>query len=331
MELKDRFGRRITYVRMSVTDRCNLRCTYCMPETGCRFLPDEERLTPEEMIRIAGLFSELGIKRIRLTGGEPLVHPDIIGIAEGIKGKTGIEKLALTTNGMLLEAYLPRLAEAGVDSVNISLDTLDARVYSELTRGGDLAAVLSAIRFAASFEQMSVKINCVIRPDSDDMYVHLAQMAKEEKVCVRFIEMMPIGLGTKQTVQYADSLQERLEKVFGKGEQIPHRDHEGPAMYIHYPGFSEHIGFIRAMSHQFCDTCNRIRLTADGYLKTCLQYEAKLCLRDHMRQGATDDRLRELIIKEVVDKPAAHHFTCSKHHDDPGERQESRGMSGIGG
>lgn len=302
-----------------------------MPADFHDFIPGKELLSDGEIVRLARIFGEVGTRRIRLTGGEPLVREGIAQLAADIKRQPGIEKLALTTNGMLLEKYLDDLVKAGMDSVNISMDTLDEKQFETITRGGSLSVVMNAVDAALSYENLMVKINCVTKPGNEDMYVRLAALSRDSRICVRFIEMMPIGLGQEQSLMSSDVLLERLQKEYGEGGGVPHMYHEGPARYVHFPGFKGNVGFISAMSHQFCESCNRVRMTADGYLKTCLQYEAGVNLKELIRSGASDQRLIEEICAAIDRKPRAHQFTCGCKASGAESEIEKRGMSGIGG
>lgn len=341
MELKDRYGRHISYVRISVTDRCNLRCTYCMPEDYASFLPKERLLSDGQIVRLTKAFGQMGVRRIRLTGGEPLVRNGLPALIGRIKEQPGIEKVALTTNGLLLAKQMRELYEAGLGSVNISLDTLDEDAFRQITRGGDLKQVLTAIHTALQFDGIMVKVNCVTAPGNEQMYVRLAKMAQTSPLCVRFIEMMPIGLGAGQQILSSDALQTALEAHFGKGEPVEHMYDEGPAVYVRFPDFRGNIGFINAISHGFCDSCNRIRITADGRLKTCLQYEAGIDLHPYLEDERDDRALEEAIARAVWDKPRSHCFASTESSanqakedgvcTDKEKKLESRIMSGIGG
>ena len=346
----DQFGRNVDYMRVSVTDRCNLRCVYCMPAEGVASVPHEQILTFDEIARICGIGAELGIRRIKLTGGEPLVRRDLPELVGMLKGITGIEQVTLTTNGTLLKEQINGLVSCGLDAVNISIDTLDPERYREVTRGGSVEKALEGLDAAAAVPGLSVKVNCVPLKatgsnltgsngtEEDDEYIRLALLAKEGKADVRFIEMMPIGLGKHFAGRGGDEILGILEKVYGKAESCTGRLGNGPAEYVQFPGFRRRIGFISAVSHQFCGRCNRVRLTSEGYLKPCLQYESGTDLKTLLRGGAGDPEIKAAMEKAFYEKPAHHQFGVNGQ---PGENSqgkscaeetlETKEMSRIGG
>ena len=296
----DQYGRTIEYLRISVTDRCNLRCVYCMPEEGIEQLPHEQILTFDEIERACRISTELGISKIKLTGGEPLVRkglPDLLG---KIKRISGIEQVTLTTNGILLKNQLDELMRQGLDAVNISIDTLDETCYHTVTRCGELNQALEGLQAALEYPNLRVKLNCVPMNQSEEEYIQMAEYAKEHPVEVRFIEMMPIGMGKACQGKSRDELLELLEKAFGNAEPYEKHLGNGPAEYVSFSGFQGRIGFISAVSHKFCDSCNRIRLTAEGYLKLCLQYESGIDLRKLLRSGATDEEVKEAMRQAIA-------------------------------
>ena len=323
----DAQNRSIDYIRISVTDRCNLRCVYCMPEEGVHSLPHEEILSYEEIRRLCGIFSALGIRKVKLTGGEPLTRKDIAELVRMLKADCGMESVTLTTNGILLTEQLAELVRAGIDGVNISFDTLDQERFREITRRDKLEHVLAGICFALTFPELNVKINCVPVADHVDDALAIAGLAKDQRLNVRFIEMMPIGLGKQSEGIREAELIQRLECAYGKMTPCGQALGNGPAHYYHIQGFQGNIGFISAISHKFCSECNRIRLTADGYLKTCLQYEADVDLKNMLRNGADDEQLLRSIREEVFGKPQGHHFTEKAGETNP----EQHYMSQIGG
>lgn len=328
--MKDQFGRNITYLRISVTDRCNLRCIYCMPEKGICQVPHQDILTFEEMIRIVEAAAELGITRVRLTGGEPLVRKDVAFLAEQIRKVPGIEETALTTNGILLKDQLKELVQAGITSVNISLDTLDRKRYAAITGRDLLDQALEGLRLALETPELKVKVNCVpLRGWNEEEWVKLALLARDSLLDVRFIEMMPLGMGKKFPVCSQEEVAGTLRRAFGREKLLPPdegRQGQGPGVYMRFPGFKGRIGFISAMSHQFCGRCNRIRLTADGFLKPCLQYAEAADLRRLLREGADQRTLKDRIRQTIYEKPACHHFGTGT-----GEEQDQRDMFRIGG
>lgn len=318
----DGFQRNIDYLRISVTDRCNLRCVYCMPEEGVNWLPHEEILSYEEIIRLARIFAGLGVSRIKVTGGEPLVRKGLASLVQGLRAIDGIEEVTLTTNGLLLAGQLPALLAAGITGVNISLDTLDEDTFRRITRREGVERVLSAIDACLS-AGLRTKVNCVPVARSADLLA-LAELARERPLSVRFIELMPIGLGKELEGRDERALRALLEGTYGPLTPYEGKLGNGPCRYFTLPGFQGKIGFISAMSHQFCSQCNRVRLTAGGFLKTCLQYDRGVELRPLL--GGSDEDLAEAIAAAILHKPAAHQF--SKNRVDDGE---SRIMSQIGG
>lgn len=298
-----------------------------MPEEGVHSLPHEEILSYEEIRRLCGIFSALDIRKVKLTGGEPLTRKGIAELVRMLKVDCGMESVTLTTNGILLTEQLAELVRAGVDGVNISLDTPDRDCFRKITRRDELEQVLAGIRFALTFPELNVKINCVPVAQHVDDALAIAGLAKDQRLNVRFIEMMPIGLGKQsEGIREADLIQ-RLECAYGKMTPCGQPPGNGPAHYYHVQGFQGNIGFISAISHKFCSECNRIRLTADGYLKTCLQYEADVDLKKMLRSGADDGQLLQSIREAITDKPQGHHFT-----EEVGEtKPEQHYMSQIGG
>ena len=323
----DAQNRSIDYIRISVTDRCNLRCVYCMPEEGIQSLPHEEILSYEEIRRLCGIFSALGIRKVKLTGGEPLIRRGIAELVRMLKADCGMESVTLTTNGILLTEQLAELVRAGVDGVNISLDTPDRDRFRKIARRDALEHVLAGIRFALTFPELNVKINCVPEANHVDDALAIAGFAKDQRLNVRFIEMMPIGLGKQSEGIREAELIQRLECAYGKMMPCEQTLGNGPAHYYHIQGFQGNIGFISAISHKFCRECNRIRLTADGYLKTCLQYESDVDLKEMLRSGAEDEQLMRSIREAIFGKPQGHHFM-----EEVGEtKPEQHYMSQIGG
>ncbi len=310
--LTDSFERRHTYLRIGLTERCNLRCTYCMPAEGVPLKPKDAQLTTDEIERLVRLFLAEGIKKIRLTGGEPLVRKDAVEIAERIGRLDGLRELALTTNAILLEDRLPALKAAGVTHLNISLDTLRPERFKQITRRGGFEVVLGAINaaLAAGYgtREQPLKINAVVmRGVNDDELADFVAWTREVPIEVRFIEYMPFdGNGWEDTelVPLAE-MQERVEDVFGPLEPLPGQP-EDTATTFRVPGFTGSVGFIASMSVPFCAGCNRLRITADGNFKVCLFGPKEVSLRDLMRNGAGDHDLRGVIGVAVNGKKAAH-------------------------
>ena len=324
----DRCGRNIDYLRISVTDRCNLRCIYCMPEEGVQHVERSLILQEEEILRICRVMAELGIRKIKLTGGEPLVRPRMPQLVEKLKNMPGIEKVTLTTNGVLLKDQMSDFARARLDGLNISLDTLDASVYRQLTRRDEIEAVRRGLRTAIQKGRMQIKINCVpVLGIEEQKLLEVAELAKNHNVHVRVIEMMPIGMGTQFAFVKEDALKHALEEAFGTFTPCGDVAGNGPCHYFAVPGFQGRIGFISAVSHKFCSECNRIRLTSEGFLKTCLQYDNGVELKTILRGGGTDEDLRRAIGQALAEKPKGHSFEKKTEFTD----REHRGMSQIGG
>lgn len=304
----DRFGRKHTALRISITERCNLRCRYCMPEEGVALSPRSDLLTFEEIERLARLFVCGGVDKIRLTGGEPLVRKHVEDLVEMLGRLPGLNTLALTTNGMLLPGKLPRLQAAGLGAINISLDTLVPEKFETITRRGGLEDVLQAIDMAMAYGYDPVKVNCVVmRGVNDDELLDFVAWTRHVPIAVRFIEYMPFqGNGWSETgfFSYADML-ERI-RLFYPALQRLEDDPNATARTWRVPGHRGTIGFIASMSEKFCGSCNRLRLTADGALKVCLFGQAEVSLRDMLRGGASDRELDEAIRNAVLRKQAAH-------------------------
>lgn len=316
----DQYGRRIHYMRVSITDRCNLRCRYCMPD-GIRQQPMQELLTYEEMIEVVGAAASLGIDRIKVTGGEPLVRLGCADFIRMCKQVPGIRQVTMTTNGVLLEKYLPALLDAGLDAVNISLDTLDAERYAAITGSDVLDAVLASVD-AALKAGLPTKLNVVPqRGFNEDELFSLAELSRERPLDVRFIEMMPIGEGARFEVLSNDVLKNRLMAHYPG--MVPDATYHGngPAAYYKVPGYCASIGFISAIHGKFCHSCNRVRLTAQGRLKPCLCFAQTTDLRSLIRKGRPEERtlrLQEAIGTAIYNKPEAHRFeergAVTEHH-----------------
>ena len=300
----DRYGRVINYLRISVTDRCNLRCCYCMPE-GVQDVGMKNILTFEEIWEIVRTGVSLGITHIRITGGEPLVRKGCVNLIRGIREIPGVETITMTTNGVLLGNYAKQLKEAGVDGVNISLDTLDPEEFFKITGKRELQEVLAGIR-AAKTAGLPVKLNAVNRKELDP--IPLVRYAQEENLPLRFIEMMPVGYGKKYVGRSNEELRETLEAVCGNAECMTNREElsrmgSGPAVYYQFSDLKVLVGFISAIHGKFCDTCNRVRLTAEGYLKLCLCYDEGEDLRRVLREGEKEN-LRTIMEQTIFRKPA---------------------------
>ena len=323
----DAYGRDIHYLRLSVTDLCSLRCRYCMPE-GVPKLAHGAILTYEEFLRLAALFARCGVDTVRVTGGEPLVRPGVEQLVAGLKATPGIRKVTMTTNGVRLAEKLPALLAAGLDSVNISLDTLDAETFRRITARDELAHVLEGIR-AALASGIPVKLNCVPQAGVNEAELEtLAALAKDNALQVRFIEMMPIGYGAAMPCISGPELRERFARRWPELASLsPAQEHalgDGPAVYYTVPGWQGSIGFIAAVHGKFCASCNRVRLTSQGFLRPCLASEAGCDLRALLRGGASDEQLLQAIREAVFEKPREHHF-------EDRSMPATRGMYQIGG
>ena len=322
----DRYGRTIDYMRVSVTDRCNLRCAYCMPPEGVECVPHEQILRYEERLRIVKAGVDIGIDKYRITGGEPLVRKGIVDFVRMIKQTPGVSAVSLTTNGVLFAGMGEALKAAGLDAVNFSLDCMDAESFRRLTRADAWDAVMAGIQTALKLG-LKTKINCVpMKAYNGSDWACLAELAKDNPLHVRFIEMMPIGLGQKYKSVDNTDVQKRLVQAFGSPSRSARTHGNGPAEYYDFPGFKGSIGFISAMSHTFCGSCNRIRLTADGVLKPCLCYQDGFNVKELLRAGASDMVLKDAMVNAIMSKPLCHNF-CGEG----GGALESRKMVQIGG
>lgn len=348
--MQDGHGREIDYLRISITDKCNLRCKYCMPK-DMESVPMSEILTFEETASIVNVAASLGINRIKITGGEPLVRRDCCELIRMLKSIPGIKEVTITTNGVLLDRYIDRLMEAGTDGINISIDTLDKERYSLLTGSDELNKVLDGLRAAIGLG-VPVKINAVsvdwgryfADPDDEnafygtekssntDMYADafdLIGLARDNKVDVRFIEMMPIGMGKGFPAIPHDILIPVIKDRYKNMTRDENSHGNGPAVYYRIPGFEGSIGFISAVHGIFCDSCNRLRLTSKGYLKSCLSYDTGVDLKAVLRSGRTDKEKKAALksgLKEaILCKPKKHSFMSSE------KISEKHTMSAIGG
>lgn len=323
----DKLNRKIDYLRISVIDRCNLRCVYCMPEEGIESIHHDEILTYDEILRICEIVSELGIRKIKITGGEPLVRKDIVNLIRDIKNIDKIEQVTLTTNGILLHEMLDDLYDAGIDAINISLDTLNKDNFKKITRRDGLEKVLMSIDKAYDLG-IRVKINCLaIRDFNLRELVEIASFAKDREIDVRFIELMPIGFGKKYTQIDNDEILSILESRFGTFEIVTEKRGNGPAKYYRNQNMKGCIGFISAISHEFCESCNRIRLTSSGFLKLCLHYNKGIDLKEPIRNGISDEDLKKLIHDTIWNKPISHKFGHASEEQDI----ELKNMVQIGG
>ena len=327
--LVDNHGRIINYVRLAVTDRCNLRCTYCMPENGIRFLPRTDLLSYEEMLRMTRIFSELGIEKIRITGGEPFVRRDIMPFIRQLSKTEGINKIVLTTNGTLTEPFIPELKKCGVESVNLSLDSLDAKRFFEVTRRDEFDKVWASFNKFLEYG-IKVKINTVVVSGKNDAdIISLVELTKKYPVSVRFIEEMPFnGVGNHDDTDTFWSWQKILQRVklhFPSLQKIPDEPHSTSYNYA-IDGHQGTVGIIAAYSRTFCGTCNRLRVTPQGTLRTCLYESGTFNLRDLMRE-TKDNEFVKAAIKDAVAHRAKDGFEAEKNR----KFEVHESMTTIGG
>ena len=328
--LVDPFGRKITYLRISITDRCNLRCVYCMPPEGVAWQSHESIMRYEEILEVVKVAAAQGIREVRLTGGEPLIRQNLADLVNWITAVPGIEDVSLTTNGLLLEKLAAPLAEAGLRRVNVSLDTLDPQKFARITRGGSFEKVWRGLLAAEAAGLAPIKINAVaLKGVNDDELLDLARLSIEHPWHIRFIELMPIknqapwgeGFPAPADCYLSASEIHRLLEPLGIVPVDGAASGLGPARQYQVPGAPGRLGIISALGEQFCDTCNRLRLTADGYLRPCLMNDGEVYLLGALRKG---EPLLPLILQAVQNKPRRHEL----NNDRP---PEGRCMTQIGG
>ena len=327
--LIDAFARLHDNLRISVTDRCNIRCFYCMPEDGVKFMPREQILSFEEIARFARVAVSLGVRKLRITGGEPLVRKDLPVLIEKLTAIPGVEDIALTTNAVLLADQAADLYRAGLRRLNVHLDTLDRARFAHITRRDDLPKVLAGLDKAQSLGFGPIKINAVavknlVEPD----IVPLAQFGRERGIEIRYIEFMPLdaqGLWDKGKVLLQDDMLRLLAEGIGPLEEIPDRDPRAPASEFRFTDGLGRIGFISSVSHPFCLNCNRIRLTSDGKLRYCLFAIEETDVKGLLRSNASDDAIRATIRETVARKWIGHEINTQKFVAPP------RPMYSIGG
>ena len=319
--MKDSFGREISYMRISVTDRCNMRCKYCMTEEGIENLGHDKILSFENIERIVKAATELGITKFRLTGGEPLARKGIVNLVERIAKVDGVEDLAMTTNGTMLAEHAEALKKAGLKRVNISVDSLLYHKYEEITRGGDLDAAFDGLNMALKVGLTPLKLNVVaIEGFNDDEILNFVQLTINHPIDIRFIELMPIGQAALENgYRYLSS--EDIKKKLPSLIRLEQQD--GVADIYKYPDAIGKIGFISPMSNLFCGSCNKIRLTADGKLKPCLHTDQEIDLNEVLKTG-DDELLKETIRNAILLKG-------DQHHLNEGAKPVERSMSQIGG
>jgi len=322
--LSDSFQRPINYLRISVTDRCNLRCIYCMPPHGVKLSPRSEILRYEEIQAVAQAAAALGINKVRLTGGEPLVRTGLSHLVQILCQIEVIDDIALTTNGVLLRQHAFTLKEAGLRRVNVSLDTLKRDRFHRITRHDKLGDVLNGIKAAKEVGLDPVKVNMVvIRGINDDEVLDFARLTMEQGWHVRFIEPMPFGIGESLSFVPTSEIQERLLSLGTLEPCLPSHGN-GPAKYFRFGGTPGTVGFISPLSEHFCFNCNRLRLTVDGKLRPCLLSDEEVDLKNPLRRGASSDELKRLIQQAVAQKPERHHLS-------EGVLPTGRSMCQVGG
>jgi cyclic pyranopterin phosphate synthase len=328
--LIDGHNRRINYLRISITDRCNLRCQYCMPKEGISQFGHSEILRYEEIMRIAELAMIKGINKVRITGGEPLVRKDCVQFINRLSHLQGIEDLSLTTNGILLAEFAPALRQAGLKRVNISMDSLLPEKYREITRGGELSRVWAGMEAAQSVGISPIKINVVaIAGFNDQEILDFARLTLQNPFQVRFIEFMPIGFFNEWRPEQflcSEEIKKRIEPHYSLVPVTGSKNgNDGPARLFKFPEAVGEIGFISPISDHFCSTCNRLRLTADGKLKTCLFSDEEIDIKSLLRSGCSDEELERKLTEAISTKPLRHGFTGA------GIKRCHRPMVKIGG
>ncbi len=328
ISLIDGFSRPITYLRVSVTDKCNLRCVYCMPEGGLPWLRRDEILSYEEIAAIVRAGAFVGVRAVRLTGGEPLVRRNLSRLAAAIAAIAGIEDLSISTNGLLLEEQLDELVAAGVRRVNLSLDTLRPERFQAIARRPGLDVVLHAIDAALAAGLAPIKLNCVVmRGHNDDELADFAALTRNRPIFVRFIEVMPVHENVALHGSTYVSSDEMLRRIAAIDEllPVPGPPGNGPARYFAFSGAAGAVGVISPLSHDYCERCNRVRLTADGRLRLCLFGDHAIDLRAPVRAGATTEQIAEILRSAMLIKPERHHLRLGQ------AASRMRAFSEIGG
>ncbi|ONI39894.1 cyclic pyranopterin phosphate synthase MoaA [Candidatus Epulonipiscium fishelsonii] len=318
--MQDKYDRTIDYARISVTDRCNFKCNYCAPN---EIESIDTSLTHSEILSLCQSLVQIGINKIKITGGEPFLRDDIIDIIRDIKNLNGIKEVTITTNGFLLGNYLEQLKEIGIDGINISIDAMDKELFHKITKVDCFDTIFDTIKKTQALGLKNIKLNCVlIKGCNEQEYTKLAKLVQQYDICVKYIEMMPIGKG-KDFEQYSlEELKKILENEFGSLTEIVNENSNGPATYYTIDGAKGKIGMIGAITHKFCKNCNRIRITSQGELKTCLQYNAKVNLRKYI----FSNYITKMIRSEILNKPESHRFNENSIFD-----EEIKSMIEIGG
>lgn len=327
--ITDSYGRTINYLRLAVTDRCNLRCTYCMPKDGLDWLPRQELMTYEEMWRICNLLVKMGVEKIRITGGEPFVRKDLLPFLKNISTINGLRQLTLTTNGVLTAPFVPELKRIGIKTVNLSLDTLDRGRFIKITHRDELNKVMETLE-SLLHHDVEVKINAVVMEglNTEDI-IPLVELTKALPVAVRFIEEMPFNGGSHPAVLRWDAqrILEYITTHFPGIIKIPDAPHSTSYSY-HIPGHKGEVGIIAAYSRLFCGSCNRLRITPTGIVRTCLYDKGKLNIKEALREGKDDEALQDMIAQTIL-KKAANGREAERTRDKHEPAQES--MAAIGG
>jgi cyclic pyranopterin phosphate synthase len=328
----DKFDREINYLRVSITDRCNLHCSYCRPKEGISLKGHDDILRYEEIIRIVSMAVKLGLIKVRITGGEPLVRRGFIEFIAELKKIKGLQDISLTTNGILLEEYAQGIFDAGIHRINISLDSLNKKKYFHITNGGNLDAVLQGIAQAEEIGFSPIKINAVaIKGFNDDEVLAFAKLAADKPFQVRFIELMPMGQSNRDHGEHYLPMTQLIQKISSKYEleqlNVKKSKSAGPATIFRIKGGRGEVGFINPVSSHFCSTCNRLRLTADGRLRACLLKEEEIDLKKALSENCSDAVLERLIREAILLKPKHHDLDCSDRH----LKKCHRDMSEIGG
>lgn len=316
--LYDIYGRKIEYIRLSLTDRCNFRCVYCMPPEGEPHIPHDEILSYEELMRFCGITARLGISRYKITGGEPFCRKGAVDFIRDLKKLPGVEQTTITTNGAYLARHVDELAAIGVDGVNVSFDSLIQDNFNQITRSkvriDDIKDAMAAVRAKG----IRVKMNAVpLRNYNEEDLPELTAFALEHGYHIRFIELMPVGAGRVYEGIPQDEIREMIERKFGPLSPLGRVIGNGPAECYSVDGHEGSVGFISAMSKKFCHQCNRIRFTSLGYLKTCLHHNIGVDLKPLLRGKASDAELEEAIVTAVQKKPKAHEFSRTPHEGEP--------------
>ena len=322
--LKDPFGRSIEYLRLSLTDKCNMRCFYCLPRDFRDFTQPESWLTHDELVRVVGTFADLGVSKFRLTGGEPLIRPGVGQLVSAFASINGVEDLSLSTNASLLASHASQLKEAGLDRINVSLDSLDPVKFKQIT-GSELQPVIDGLMAAKQAGIKPIKINMLaLKGINDNEFDQMVDLCIEHGFTLRFIETMPMGISGQLASQYYMPLSEVRSWLESKFELFSAMmPGGGPASYVQVKGADLKIGFITPMSQHFCETCNRIRMSAEGTLYMCLGQDNSYALRPLLRQGISDEGLKEAIHEALKQKPLKHDFVT-----DPGKQVRVMSLTG---